>query len=158
MSPSLAGLSNDLDLKLKSYGATSFDKLQPLQQSEVYQTLGNSWLKFLHHNTNQADLERFAQLAVELSGSPEASPELISSWRVVAPAFIISEISKAFKIAFSIFLPFLIIDLVVATILASVELGNLDSQIVSLPFKLLLFVTIDGWGLIAGNLVKSYIL
>jgi flagellar biosynthesis protein FliP len=157
MFPTLENLSNVVDTKMKTFNTTTYENLQPKQQQELLQAISASWLTFLQKNTDQNDLERFTGLATELNGSPEISPELISSWRVVAPAFIISELKKAFSIAFSLFLPFLVIDLVVAAILAAVELTNLESQLVSLPFKLLLFVTIDGWGLIAGNLVKSYV-
>jgi flagellar biosynthesis protein FliP len=157
MFPTLQNLSNLVDAKMKAFNASTFENLQPKQKEELLAAVSVSWLRFLQKNTDRNDIERFTGIAMELNGSPEASPELVSSWRVVAPAFIVSELKKAFSIAFSLFLPFLIIDLVVATILAAVELNNLESQMVSLPFKLLLFVTIDGWGLIAGNLVKSYV-
>lgn len=157
MFPTIENLSNVVDEKMRAFGASSVEALQPKQRSEMIDAISSSWLVFLQKNTNQNDIERFAKLAMELNASPEASPELISSWRVVAPAFVISELKKAFSIALSLFLPFLVIDLVVAIVLAATELQNIESQLVSLPLKLMLFVVIDGWGLIAGNLVKSYV-
>ncbi len=77
--------------------------------------------------------------------------------RVVAPAFMISELRRAFEIGFLIFIPFLVIDLVVASILMSMGMMMLPPVIISLPFKLIFFVLVDGWRLIAGSLVESFV-
>ncbi len=72
------------------------------------------------------------------------------------PAFMLSELSRAFQIGFMIFLPFLVVDMVVASVLMSMGMMMLPPVIISLPFKLLLFVLVDGWGLVVGSLVQSF--
>jgi flagellar biosynthetic protein FliP len=76
--------------------------------------------------------------------------------RTVIPAFMISEIKTAFQIGFVLFLPFLVIDMVVSSILLSMGMMQLPPVMVSLPFKVLLFVMVDGWNLVVASLVKSY--
>jgi len=78
------------------------------------------------------------------------------SLRILMPAFMISELKRAFEIGFLLFLPFLIIDLVVASVLMSMGMMMLPPVVVSLPFKLIFFVLVDGWSLVAGSLVQSY--
>ncbi len=80
------------------------------------------------------------------------------SLRILVPAFMISELKRAFEIGFLLFLPFLIIDLVVASVLMSMGMMMLPPVVVSLPlpFKLIFFVLVDGWSLVAGSLVQSY--
>src|SRR5437588_469087 len=78
------------------------------------------------------------------------------SLRVLVPSFMISELKRAFEIGFLLFLPFLIIDLVVASVLMSMGMMMLPPVVVSLPFKLIFFVLVDGWHLVAGSLVQSY--
>jgi flagellar biosynthetic protein FliP len=78
------------------------------------------------------------------------------SLRILIPAFMISELKRAFEIGFLLFLPFLIIDLVVASVLMSMGMMMLPPVVVSLPFKLIFFVLVDGWSLVAGSLVQSY--
>ena len=81
---------------------------------------------------------------------------VIDSWQVLAPAFLISELKRAFKTGLTLFLPFLVIELVVANILVAVGLTRLAPEYVALPFKILLFVVLDGWALITTNLVSTY--
>jgi flagellar biosynthetic protein FliP len=76
--------------------------------------------------------------------------------KVVVPAFMISELRRAFEIGFLLFLPFLIIDMVVASILMSMGMMMVPPSTISLPFKIIFFVLVDGWYLIAGSLVQSY--
>jgi flagellar biosynthetic protein FliP len=76
--------------------------------------------------------------------------------RVLVPAFMISELKRAFEIGFLLFLPFLIIDLVVASVLQTMGMVTLPPIVVSLPFKLIFFVLVDGWTLVAGSLIQSY--
>ena len=76
--------------------------------------------------------------------------------RVLIPAFMISELKTAFQIGFMIFLPFLVIDLVVASILMAMGMMMLSPMLISLPFKLMLFVLVDGWTLIMGSLISSF--
>ena len=77
--------------------------------------------------------------------------------RAVMPAFMISEIKTAFQIGFVLFLPFLVIDMVVSSVLLSMGMMQLPPVMVSLPFKVLLFIMVDGWGLVVSSLVKSYV-
>ncbi len=102
------------------------------------------------------DPETFFALAELRSETVSASPSPEAPLSVLVPSFMLSEISRAFQIGFLIYLPFLIIDLVVAAILMSMGMMMVPPAVVSLPFKLAFFVVADGWALIAGSLVRSY--
>jgi flagellar biosynthesis protein FliP len=107
---------------------------------------------FMQRNVREKDLQLFA----DMSGEPRpAKPEDLSL-RILVPAFMISELKRAFEIGFLLFLPFLIIDLVVASVLMSMGMMMLPPVVVSLPFKLIFFVLVDGWSLVAGSLIQSY--
>ncbi|HAM49220.1 MAG TPA: flagellar biosynthetic protein FliP [Nitrospiraceae bacterium] len=108
---------------------------------------------FMLKQTRQKDIALFLNLAKEKT--PKKPEEL--PIRVVVPAFAISELKTAFEIGFLIFLPFLIIDMVVSSILLSMGMLMLPPVLVSLPFKLLLFVLVDGWNLVVSSIVKSFI-
>jgi len=107
---------------------------------------------FMLKNVRDKDLRLFVDMAHE---AQPATPEDMSL-RVLVPAFMISELKRAFEIGFLLFLPFLIIDLVVASVLMSMGMMMLPPVAVSLPFKLIFFVLVDGWSLVAGSLVQSY--
>ncbi len=107
---------------------------------------------FMQKNVREKDLKMFMDLSGE---APPATPEEMSL-RILMPAFMISELRRAFEIGFLLFLPFLIIDLVVASVLMSMGMMMLPPVVVSLPFKLIFFVLVDGWSLVAGSLVQSY--
>ena len=107
---------------------------------------------FMQRNVREKDLALFSDLSRE---PRPASPEDLSL-RILVPAFMISELKRAFEIGFLLFLPFLIIDLVVASVLMSMGMMMLPPVVVSLPFKLIFFVLVDGWSLVAGSLVQSY--
>jgi flagellar biosynthetic protein FliP len=107
---------------------------------------------FMQKNVREKDLQLFTDLSAE---PRPATPEEMSL-RVLVPAFMISELKRAFEIGFLLFLPFLIIDLVVASVLMSMGMMMLPPVVVSLPFKLIFFVLVDGWSLVAGSLVQSY--
>ncbi|MBU0481464.1 MAG: flagellar type III secretion system pore protein FliP [Proteobacteria bacterium] len=107
---------------------------------------------FMFSQTREKDLSLFLSMA-EI-GKPKNQDEVPTS--VLIPAFMISELKTAFQIGFVIFLPFLIIDMVVASVLLSMGMMMLPPIMVSLPFKLLLFVLVDGWYLLVGSLVKSF--
>jgi flagellar biosynthetic protein FliP len=96
------------------------------------------------------------QLFIDISGSETPTDPQDTSMRSLIPAFMISELRRAFEIGFLLFLPFLIIDMVVASILMSMGMLMLPPVMISLPFKLIFFVLVDGWYLIAGSLVQSY--
>lgn len=108
--------------------------------------------KFMLGHVRQADLKLFMDMSGK-KGVPTAETVPITT---VAPAFMISELKRAFEIGFLVFIPFLIIDMAVASILMSMGMMMLPPVIISLPFKLIFFVLVDGWRLIAGSLVESY--
>jgi flagellar biosynthetic protein FliP len=103
-------------------------------------------------NVRDKDLKLFQ----DLSGQTAPDKPEDMSLRVLVPSFMISELKRAFEIGFLLFLPFLIIDLVVASVLMSMGMMMLPPVVVSLPFKLIFFVLVDGWHLVAGSLVQSY--
>jgi len=107
---------------------------------------------FMQKNVREKDLKLF----MDLSGEPPPATPADLSLRILMPAFMISELKRAFEIGFLLFLPFLIIDLVVASVLMSMGMMMLPPVVVSLPFKLIFFVLVDGWSLVAGSLVQSY--
>jgi flagellar biosynthetic protein FliP len=107
---------------------------------------------FMQKNVREKDLALFSDLSRE--PRPATAEEM--SLRILVPAFMISELKRAFEIGFLLFLPFLIIDLVVASVLMSMGMMMLPPVVVSLPFKLIFFVLVDGWSLVAGSLVQSY--
>lgn len=106
---------------------------------------------FMLRQTRQEDLELFMDI---LHQTPPDNPEELGP-SVVIPAFIISELNTSFQIAFLIFLPFLILDMIISSVLTSMSMITLPPTVISLPLKLMLFVLVDGWHLIIGNLVKS---
>lgn len=107
---------------------------------------------FMYKQTREKDLALFLSIAkLDKPANREGVPT-----SVLVPAFIISELKTAFQIGFILFLPFLVIDMVVASVLLSMGMMMLPPVMVSLPFKLLLFVLVDGWYLIVGSLVKSF--
>jgi flagellar biosynthesis protein FliP len=129
----------------------------PLTRQEL--TVEEAWPRateplkaFMLAQTRETDLTLFVRLArIEAPQSPQALP-----MRVVTPAFMISELRRAFEIGFLLFVPFLVIDLVVASILMAMGMMMLPPVVVSLPFKLIFFVLVDGWRLVAESLVMSF--
>jgi flagellar biosynthetic protein FliP len=108
--------------------------------------------QFMLKQTRQKDIALFANLAKkQLPDNPEDV-----SMSILIPAFAISELKTAFEIGFLLFLPFLIVDMVVASILLSMGMMMLPPVMISLPFKLLLFVLVDGWNLIVGSMMRSF--
>jgi flagellar biosynthetic protein FliP len=109
--------------------------------------------RFMVVNLRPSDLRFFLDLAhLPPAASPAAAP-----WRAVVPAFLVGELRRAFEMGFLLFLPFLVIDLVVASVLMSLGMMMLPPSVVSLPFKLIFFVMVDGWRLVAGSLVRSFV-
>ena len=108
--------------------------------------------KFMLRETREKDIDLFRQIAnLPRFNSPTDIP-----LKILIPAFMISELKRAFEIGFLLFLPFMIIDLVVSSVLMSMGMMMLPPMMVSLPFKLIFFVLIDGWHLIVGSLVKGF--
>lgn len=108
--------------------------------------------EFMLRQTSQDDVGFFVQIS---KNKPPATPNDINLFEV-APAYMISELRTAFEIGFVIFIPFIVLDLVVANILLALGMFMLSPTIISLPFKLLVFIAVDGWGLIVHGLVKSF--
>jgi flagellar biosynthetic protein FliP len=108
---------------------------------------------FMLKQTREADLALFVELA--RLPRPATSDEL--PMRVIIPAFAISELKTGFQMGFFLFVPFLLVDLVVSTTLLSMGMLQLPPMMISLPFKVLLFVMIDGWNLLVGSLVRSFL-
>ena len=133
------------------------DAYQPLAENRITMQeamdKGAEPLKaFMMKQTRESDLALFVKMAqIEKIETPEQVP-----LRVLVPAFMTSELKTAFQIGFAIFIPFLIIDMVVASVLMAMGMMMVSPAIVSLPFKLMLFVLVDGWQLLLGSLVQSF--
>lgn len=108
--------------------------------------------EFMMKQTREGDLAFFIQLSHK---EAPATPDEVTVWQV-APAYIVSELKTAFEIGFIIFVPFIVLDLVIANILLALGMFMLSPTIISLPFKLLIFIAVDGWALIVQGLVTSY--
>ncbi|MDO9709349.1 flagellar type III secretion system pore protein FliP [Paracraurococcus lichenis] len=134
--------------------------LQPLMEARVgeiegLQAAAEPFRRFMAAQATEADLALFLDLA-RLPPLPEgAAPEQIP-WRALLPAFLIGELKRAFEIGFLLFLPFLVLDMVVASLLMSLGMMMLPPNVVALPFKLIFFVLVDGWRLVAGGLVQGF--
>ncbi|MGD9922381.1 MAG: flagellar type III secretion system pore protein FliP [Pseudorhodoplanes sp.] len=131
--------------------------IRPLLANEItteqaFERSSGPFKTFMLKNVREKDLALFIDMSRE---AKPATPEDISL-RILIPAFMISELKRAFEIGFLLFLPFLIIDLVVASVLMSMGMMMLPPVVVSLPFKLIFFVLVDGWTLVAGSLIQSY--
>jgi len=120
--------------------------------TEMIAKSGESLHGFMIKQTRNRDVKMFADMA---KTGPFASPADVP-YSVLLPAFVTSELKTAFQIGFLIFLPFIVIDLVVATVLMSLGMMMMSPTIISLPFKLLLFVLVDGWALTMGSLASSF--
>ncbi|WP_246270649.1 flagellar type III secretion system pore protein FliP [Hongsoonwoonella zoysiae] len=133
------------------------DAIQPLVEGTIeldqaFERAAIPFHTFMRANVREKDVGLF----LELSGqeTPETPQDI--SLRVLVPAFMISELRRAFEIGFLLYLPFLIIDLVIASVLMSMGMMMLPPIVISLPFKLIFFVLVDGWNMVAGSLVRSF--
>lgn len=142
MAPVFDRINNDA---LQPYMNEELTSLQAFEKAKV------PMQQFMLAQTRVTDIDTFLRIADEKANSPEEVP-----LKVLIPAFVTSELKTAFQIGFMIFIPFLIIDLVVASILMAMGMMMLSPMIVSLPFKLMLFVLVDGWSLIMGTLASSF--
>ena len=107
---------------------------------------------FMFHQTRSQDLELFISLSK--MGTPKTRADVPTP--VLIPSFVLSELKTAFQIGFIIYLPFLVIDMVAASVLMAMGMMMLPPVVISLPFKIMLFVLVDGWGLLIGSLVQSF--
>jgi flagellar biosynthetic protein FliP len=122
-----------------------------IDEKEAFEKSWEPISKFMLKNVRENDLKLFLDLAKDTSiKSPEDTP-----FRCLAPAFLISELRRAFEIGFLIFVPFLIIDMVVASVLMAMGMMMLPPVMISMPFKIIFFVLIDGWHLLSASLVNS---
>jgi len=118
---------------------------------EAFTKASDPFKKFMIRNTREKDLALF--IRIRKMPNPKTASDVPLS--VVIPAFLISELKTAFEIGFLLFLPFLVIDMVVASILMSMGMMMLPPVMISLPFKILIFVLVDGWNLLIGNLIST---
>ena len=114
----------------------------------------NKW-STIKHKKGAADAKR-GQMFTKLARAPAPEKADDVPMRVLIPAFVTSELKTAFQIGFIVFIPFLIIDMVVASVLMSMGMMMMSPVIVALPFKIMLFVLVDGWQLLVGSLVTSF--
>jgi flagellar biosynthetic protein FliP len=131
--------------------------LLPMSQGKVSDIEGlrltaEPFRKFMAANVRPDDLRLF----LDLAKLPDVAGADASPWRALVPAFLVGELRRAFEMGFLLYLPFLVIDMVVASVLMGLGMMMLPPNVVSLPFKLIFFVLVDGWRLIAGSLVQSF--
>ncbi len=133
------------------------DAYQPLSENKI--TMGQAMDKgvaplkiFMMKQTRQTDLALF----IKMANSPQLQGPEDVPLRILIPSFVTSELKTAFQIGFAIFIPFLIIDMVVASVLMSMGMMMMSPAVISLPFKLMLFVLVDGWQLLLGSLAQSF--
>lgn len=122
-----------------------------ISEEEAYVRITEPFREFMLAHVRPRDLELFADIA----GINTAS-ERVTELRTLVPAFMISELRRGFEIGFLILLPFLVIDLIVATLVMSMGMMMMPPTVIALPFKILFFVLIDGWNLLVGSLVRSF--
>ena len=136
------------------------DGVKPMVENKVSQQDGYTrttepFRVFMRANVREKDLVTFESLSAERFGEQDkAGPDDL---RILVPAFMVSELRRGFEIGFLITLPFLVIDLVVATIMTAMGMMMMPPTVVSLPLKVLFFVLVDGWSLLVGALVKSFV-
>ncbi|MEZ5691552.1 MAG: flagellar type III secretion system pore protein FliP [Rickettsiales bacterium] len=137
----------------KSYN----DGIKPLieekiSQQKALENIAEPFHNFMLHHVREKDLKLFVNMSPNLEiAEPKDTP-----YRVLIPAFMISELKRAFEIGFLIFIPFVIIDMLVASILMAMGMMMLPPVMISLPFKLIFFVLVDGWYMVSGSLIKSF--
>lgn len=141
--------------------------IEPLDNGEItteeaFELVQDPFREFMYRDLQEKDLKLFVDIALEHGVIPEAEYQTYDSYDdipmvVVIPAYIISELRQAFIIGFLIYIPFIIIDMVVSSVLMSMGMMMLPPTTISLPFKILLFVMADGWNLVIGSLVNTFL-
>lgn len=137
--------------KINNEAVTPFME-EKIDQKTAFARAEGPMREFMFGQTREKDLELF--LGLSKMPKPQTRED-VPTW-VLIPSFIISELNTAFQMGFMLYLPFLVIDMVVSSILMAMGMMMLPPMTISLPFKLLLFVLVDGWGLVVGSLVKSF--
>lgn len=123
-----------------------------INQEQFFKNLGDPLKEFMIKQTQEKDLELF----IKISKTPVPKSRTETSFWIVLPSFVLSELTRGFEMGILIYIPFIIIDMIVATVLMSLGMMMLPPVMISMPFKLLLFVMVDGWSLIIESLVKSF--
>jgi flagellar biosynthetic protein FliP len=132
--------------------------LQPMAEGRIGEMEGlrlaaEPFRTFMAANVRQEDLRLF----LDLAKLPDPASAEQTPWRALVPAFMVGELRRAFEMGFLLYLPFLVIEMVVASVLMSLGMMMLPPNVVSLPFKLIFFVLVDGWRLVSGSLVQSFV-
>lgn len=123
-----------------------------INQEQFFKNVGDPLKEFMIKQTQEKDLELF----IKISKTPPPKSRMETSFWIVLPSFVLSELTRGFEMGILIYIPFIIIDMIVATVLMSLGMMMLPPVMISMPFKLLLFVMVDGWSLIIESLVKSF--
>lgn len=127
-----------------------------IEEMQAFERTAEPFKRFMLKNVREKDLELFIGLAEKRLEMEKLEDTMDTPLQVLIPAFMISELRRAFEIGFLLFLPFLVIDMVTASILMSMGMMMLPPVMIALPFKIVFFVLVDGWYLVAGSLVQSY--
>jgi flagellar biosynthetic protein FliP len=140
-----------------AFEAAWVEGLQPMLEGRSGELEGlaaaaEPFRRFMAANVRESDLAVF----LELARLPPVADTDAAPWRALVPAFMVGELKRAFEIGFLLFLPFLVIDLVAASLLMSLGMMMLPPSVVALPFKLVFFVLVDGWSLVSGSLVQGF--
>lgn len=125
---------------------------QEIDEMEAFNRTTEPFKLFMLKNVRESDLRMF----MEVSKTPAVEDPTAVPLQVLVPSFMISELRRAFEIGFMLFLPFLVIDIVTSSILMSMGMMMLPPIVISLPFKIIFFVLVDGWNLVAGSLIQSF--
>lgn len=125
---------------------------EQIELNEAFEKASIPFHEFMRQHVREKDLALFQ----DLSGKPKPNTPEEISLAILIPSFMISELRRAFEIGFLIFVPFVVIDMVIASVLMSMGMMMLPPVMISLPFKLIFFVLVDGWYMVAGSLVKSF--
>ncbi len=124
---------------------------QKITEEKAFEPITRPFHSFMLKNVREKDLALFVEIANLKVEKAEETP-----FRVLIPSFMISELRRAFEIGFLVFIPFLVIDMMVASTLMAMGMMMLPPVMISLPFKIIFFVLIDGWNMLAGSLVRSF--
>ncbi len=133
------------------------DGVQPLLEEQIderqaLEFIGAPFHEFMMMHVREKDLQLFVSMSKDMEiKKPEDTP-----FRILIPAFMISELKRAFEIGFLIFIPFVVIDMLIASILMAMGMMMLPPVMISLPFKVIFFVLVDGWYMVCGSLIKSF--
>ncbi|MCC6954504.1 MAG: EscR/YscR/HrcR family type III secretion system export apparatus protein [Deltaproteobacteria bacterium] len=158
MAPTLRTATEAMDRTMRERAVAD-----DVQRARAIGAAAEVWQGFLVRQTTPMELSKFADLSLQLEKIAPDAPEYGArkavaeqSFPVIAPAFFVSQLRAAFSLGLRLFLPLLVIDLLVATALVALGYDQLSPHVVSLPLKLILFVAVDGWGLITTNLITTF--